>query len=226
MKIRAAHILIDTKSERETASIHSMSKIADYGIDYVPYITQKYTGDVWKYQTPYDGWLRHGPAHFGLYRSAQSVVYDYFTEDLDAFMIFEADCVIGTHISYERFANEVYRAVEFSRKHNNLLFSFGSRYCNDVLQSPIINTDSDYTGFVLTDKIIMTHCILMVKQNRELILTEFLHSPWDGLDIWFNSVFYKNRHKHNLALGITEYPYTYQYEGMSMIDGEIKGTRE
>lgn len=225
MKIRAAHILIDTESERESASIRSMNGISEYGIDYVQYITTQYTNDVWKYQRPYDEWINHKSAHFGLYRSAQTVIYDYFTNDLDAFMIFEADCMRCGDISLEHFIDKVHQAVRFSIKHNTFLFSFGDRYFETVLQSPILKRDDEYNDFVITDKIIGCHCILMIKQNRELLLKELLHSNWDGLDMWFNSAFYANRYKYNLTLGINDNPITYQYEAESMIDGVVKKTQ-
>lgn len=225
MKIRAVHILIDTESEREQASINCMKQLGDHGIEYVPYITKQYTGDAWKYQIPKDGWKRHGAPHFGLYRSFKDTVFDYFTEELDAFIFMEADCMISNEMDIKSFVDEIYKAVQFSNKWNTFAFSFGSRYFDGVLQSPIVKTDLDYNNFVITNKIIGCHFMLYTNSCRKFLISELLNSNWDAIDIWMNSVYYDNANTENITLGIVKNAYAYQYEAVSMIDSIVKKTK-
>jgi len=224
MKIQAHHILIDIESERERESIKSMSQVENVGIGYNQYITKRYTNDAWKLQTPLNGWMKHGAPHFGLYQSFKNIILNNFTEDLDGLLIFESDCVLYNHISVEQFRGEVSKALDFCKKHNILMFSFGDTYVNGVLQSPTISEDTDYTDYFITDKIILNHCILIPNNAREVVINALMNDRWDVMDLWFNGVFRKYKETHNLKLGIVKTPLTYQYEGMSMIDDTVKTT--
>jgi hypothetical protein len=225
MKIRVVHLLIDTESERERKSIESMSKLQDYGIDYIQYITKRYNNDAWKFQEPYDGWVRHGPGHYGAFMSFKDIILKYFTDDLDAFIFLEADCVLHEHMNMGYFYNQIEKSIEFCNKHNVYNFSFGHTHYNNVIQSEIIKIDDNYQYFYLTNKIIGAHCRLFPKKTRELLLKELIFKPWDAIDIWLNKSFYENRQEFGLNLGINKQPHTYQHEGMSMIDGDVKNTK-
>jgi glycosyltransferase involved in cell wall biosynthesis len=220
MKIRVVHILIDVDSERERESIRSMSKLQDYGIEYIKYITQRYDNDAWKLQVPIDGWKNHSNTHYGAYLSFKDIFLRYFTNDIDALIILEADCILSDEISYDFFVDEIYNAIEFSKKNNVLMFSFGNCYCNNILQSPEVSVDIDYHNFYITDKIILNHTVLFTNNVRELLMYEYIHSNWDVSDIWHNSIF--NKYKKDYNLGITRRPYTFQHEGISMIDTVFK----
>jgi hypothetical protein len=220
MKIRVVHILIDTYSERERKSIESMSKLSQFDIEYIPYITKRYTNDVWKIQQPIDGWKRHSSSHYGAYLSFKDVVLRYFTEDLDAFMVLESDCVLSDNIGIEFFKDEIINSINFSKKHNIFMFSFGNRYYNNILQSPILYIDSEYPHFCKTNKIILTHCVLFPKHIREILLYEYIHSNWDAVDIFHNKIF--SKYTQQYSMGITTKPYTFQNEGVSHIDNIFK----
>jgi autotransporter strand-loop-strand O-heptosyltransferase len=224
MKVEAYHILIDTESEREKQSIKLMSQISNFGIGYNQYTTKRYTNDAWKLQTPLSGWMNHGPSHFGLYQSFKNIILNNFTDDLDALLIFEADCVLYNHISVEQFRDEVYKALDFCKKHNVLMFSFGDTHVNGVLQSPTVFEDSDYADYFITDKIILNHCILIPNKARDVVMNALMNDNWDVMDLWFNRVFRKYKEVYNLNMGIVKNPLTYQYEGVSMIDDVVKTT--
>jgi hypothetical protein len=220
MKIRVVHILNNLSSSRENASVECMSSISNYNIEYIQYITPKYNNDAWLLQTPIDGWSNHSRGHFGAFLSFKYSVLNYFTDDLDAFLIVESDCVLGDNISFDFFTEQLYSSIIFSIRYNVFMFSFGSRYYNTVLQSPIIKLDDKYPNFCLTDKIILNHCILFTSKVREVLLFEYIHNNWDSPDIWHNTIYNKYSNLYNL--GITTYPIMYQHEGVSSIDNIMK----
>lgn len=220
MNIKIIHILNDLKSNREIKSVNSISRLSEYDIEYIQYITPKYTNDAWKLQTPLMGWKRHGSGHYGAFSSFKNAILTHFTDNLDAIIVVESDCVLSDEISYDFFVNEVYNSIYFSIKHNLFMFSFGSRYFNNILQSPILELDTEYPNFCKTNNIILNHCILFTKNIRNLLLYEYLHSAWDSPDIWHNGIF--NKYSDLYSMGITLTPYTFQYEGISMIDGIYK----
>lgn len=63
-------------------------------IEYVQNINKRYQGDDWKNVEPLWGWANHGPGHYGAFISFKSAIENHFTDDLDAFMILEADCIL------------------------------------------------------------------------------------------------------------------------------------
>jgi glycosyltransferase involved in cell wall biosynthesis len=211
--IRAVHLLIDTDSERERKSIESMSKVAS-SIEYVQNINERYVGDKWKEIEPLSGWARHGAGHYGAFNSFKSAIEKHFTEDLDAFMIFEADCVLD--IETDEFISLVDKAVEFCEKHQADYFSFGDRFVEGFLQSPELESFKEFDDFIITNKVILAHCILFPKRTRGRLLSELKSKPWDSPDIWFDDIFKRK--------GIIKYPVTHQEEGVSMIDNEIKNS--
>lgn len=210
-KVKAVHLLIDTDSEREIKSINSMSRVSPM-IDYIQNINVRYDGNGWKLIKPISDWDNHGPGHYGAFTSFKNAIENHFTDDLDGFMIFEADCVL--EIDVDEFVNLVNLALDFCEKYNMDYFSFGDRFVNGILQSPEVKSFDDYERFIETHKIILAHCILIPKRTRKKLLDSLNNLPWDSPDIWFDEVFNKK--------GIIKYPVTQQYTGMSMIDNEIK----
>jgi hypothetical protein len=210
-RIRATHLLIDTESEREKNSIQSIEKISPI-IEYVQNINQRYVGDEWKLIEPVSGWAEHGPGHYGAYTSFRNAIQNHFTDDLDGFMIFEADCILD--IEVDEFSRLVNSALDFCEKYEIDYFSFGDRFAHGFLQSPEIRRFEDFERFIQTSKIIMAHCILIPKRTREKLLNLLETKSWDSPDIWFDEVFNKK--------GIIKYPVTHQHKGLSMIDNEIK----
>jgi hypothetical protein len=220
VKIRIVHILNNIDTDREINSIKSISNLNQYGVEYIQYITPRYNNDAWRLQTPISNWKRHGSGHFGAFLSFKNATLNYFTDDLDAFIITESDCILSEHITYDFFIKELYNAIEFSKKYKLFMFSFGSRYFNNILQSPILELDAEYPNFCKTNNIILNHCILFTKPIRNLLLHEYIHSNWDSPDIWHNCIF--NKYRDLYSMGIVKSPYTFQHQGISMIDGIYK----
>lgn len=211
INVRAVHLLVDTESERELKSIESMSKL-NGPIEYIQNINERYVGDDWKDKEPNSGWANHGPGHFGAFNSFKKAIQNHFTSDLDAFMIFEADCILD--IDTQSFVKLIEKAVDFCEKNNLDYFSFGDRFVEGFLQSPELESFSDFENFIVTNKVILAHCILFPQRTRTALLEKLNTLPWDSPDIWFDDVFKRK--------GIVKYPLTHQANGISMIDNEDK----
>lgn len=212
-KIKAVHLLIDTEDEREVKSIKSMSKLSNK-LNYVQHINKRYVGEEWRDIEPKSGWADHGPGHYGAFDSFKKAIKKEFTEDLDAFMIFEADCVLDMDVDV--FYKLVLKAIEFCEEHEIEYFSFGDRFVEGLLQSPTIEHFKEFNDFIVTNKIILAHCVLFPGFYREKLLESLDTKPWDSPDIWFNEVIKKK--------GITRFPAANQEEGMSMIDNIVKNS--
>jgi hypothetical protein len=210
-KIRAVHLLIDTDSEREKKSIDSMSRISPT-IEYIQNINERYYGNDWKLVEPISEWANHGPGHYGAFTSFKKAIENHFTEDTEALMIFEADCVLD--VDTDEFISLANSAVEFCEKYEIDYFSFGDRYVDGVQQSPEVEYHEEFERFIETYKVILAHCILIPRRTRNTLLEYLKTKPWDSPDIWFDEVFKKK--------GIIKYPITHQAVGVSMIDNEIK----
>jgi hypothetical protein len=213
MKLKAAHILVDIEDQREKKSIASMS-ILKPEIEYIQCINERYKGDAWKNMKPIDGWKRHGEGHYGAFQSFKKAILENFTDDIDALLLFECDCVLN--VSKDIFLENVYNAISFCSKYNLPYFSFGPRVTNGYLQSNSLLEDPDFADFIVTDKIIQAHCILLTKNYKNYIFSK-LNNSWDSPDIWFNAVF------KNFKMGIVKNELAYQTLGVSMIDNCIKG---
>jgi hypothetical protein len=214
-KIKAFHLLVDVNSDREIISIDSMSKISDK-IDYTQCINERYVGDDWRNQTPLSGWANHGPGHWGAFTSFRKAILENFTDDLFGILLFEADCVLD--VGVDEFIDNVNKAIEFCKKHKLPLFSFGPRYLDGAEQSPVLEEDREFDDFVLTNKFIQAHCILITEYSKEYLFDQ-LETNWDSPDIFFNEIYLRLNQK----IGILRNPISHQEEGISMIDNIEKG---
>lgn len=211
--IKAAHILVDITSEREKKSIESMSAI-QHDITYIQCINERYVGEEWKKNAPINGWRNHGEGHYGAFQSFKKAILENFTEDLDALLLFEADCVL--EVDKDFFLKNVQQAIIFCEKHDLPYFSFGPRVVNNHVESIELKKDFEYPDFIITNNIIEAHCVLITKKYRNYIF-DCLSNSWDSPDLWFNKIF----EKYNM--GITLNQLAYQTLGVSMIDNCIKG---
>ena len=119
MNIKLAHILTETSHEREIQSIKSLSPLGEIGIEYIPQINERYVGDEYKHHLPvYTG--NHGPGHYGAFQSFKKAVFENFTEDVDAFIICECDCVLNT--DHQNFTDLIKEANKFLHQTDNLTF--------------------------------------------------------------------------------------------------------
>jgi hypothetical protein len=215
MKVRLVHILTEPDTRREIESIRSLSPLGDMGIDYVQQINVRYKGEAWK-EVPalsQSSHTNHGPGHYGAFHSFKRAIKDYFTEDLDALVLCECDCVLTC--SHEEFVQKLYSGIEFSQKKDVCYLSLGSRFVNGVLQSPERESDENFPEFYITNKIILAHCVVLPKKYRETILKNLDEYSWDSPDLWFNESFWRSGISR---FGIIKDRLARQHEGISLID--------
>jgi hypothetical protein len=214
-KIRLVHILTETDTPREQASISSLSPLTNYGIEYVQQVNQRYRGDDWRLAPAISQsqFTNHGPGHYGAFQSFKKAIIENFDEDLDALVLCECDCVL--EVSHQHFIEKLNRGIDFSNKHELRYLSLGSRFVNDFLQSPEQELDPEYGDFYVTTKIILAHCVVLPNLGREFYLDALQKFSWDSPDIWFNEV---NWLCDNYRFGIIRERLAFQHEGHSLID--------
>jgi hypothetical protein len=220
MKIKLVHILTETSHEREIESMKSLAPLGEMGIEYIPQINERYVGDAYKHHLPvYHG--NHGPGHYGSFQSFKKAVLENFTEDVDAFVLCECDCVLKVDQSV--FVDLVKEANKLCKENLINYVSFGSAYIGETLQSPVFDDSRQYGSFYLTDKIIMTHCIMFPRHSREYLINHLDRMTWDALDIWLNFIFRTATNPPPKRFLILREPVAIQYEGISLLDNVWKG---
>lgn len=219
MKIRLVHILTETDTPREIASVDSLSPLGDMGIEYIQQINRRYKGDAWKdvpalTQSPH---TNHGPGHYGAFQSFKKAILNNFSEDLDALVLCECDCILLCQ--HDEFVNKLNEGILFSEKHNLPYLSLGSRYVNGYLQSPYVEIDEETPDFYVTNKIILAHCVVLPKNARNVMLECLDKYSWDSPDIWFNEALWRSGYSR---FGIVKERLAMQHEGVSLIDNVWK----
>lgn len=223
MKLRLVHILNRTDGEREINSINSLSKVQDIGIEYIQQITPLYDGDEWEKTPPITSYP-HGKGHYGLYLNYKKVMKEYFSDDLDALIVCECDCVLD--IPIQDFLNEIKNTLDFSKKYDVYQFSWGGRIVNGVEQGEVCLIDNNYPNYCIVSKIIQTHFIILTKQSRNFFLNKIDNFGWDTADIWFNEMIFSEFDESGRQATVFK-KLAYQYEGLSTIDvNELKGEKK
>lgn len=221
MKIRLVHILTEPETNREKNSILSLSPLSKLGIEYIQQINQRYVGEDWKV-TPaitQSENTNHGPGHYGAFQSFKQAILENFSDDLDALILCECDCILTC--SSEEFIEKINEGLIISDIKNLSHFSLGSNYVNGFLQSPFIETFED-SNFYVTNKIILTHCMVFPQKTKKVLFDSFEKFSWDTPDIWFNEIFWKNGLK---KFGILKERIAIQHEGFSLIDNHWKSSQ-
>lgn len=212
-KIKITHNLIDIKDEREKKSIESVSKLAEH-FEYIQCINKKYVGEAWKQQEPLEGRMNHGPGHYGCFDSMKKAILNHFTDDLDAILICESDCIID--VDANQFNDLIKKALKLADKYEIPYISFSPRFIDGNLLSENVFEDPECDEFIFTNKVFQTHCFLLTKHYKNYLF-EKLNTTWGATDLWLNEIY-----KNNKIL-ICRDEITHQEEGISMIDNHKKG---
>ena len=216
MNIKLVHILTEPDDARETASIRSLAPLgAKAGMEYIMQLNERYHGDDWKDPAAitFSEATNHGPGHYGAFQSFKKAIIDNFTDDIDALMLCECDCILET--DYLTFIKKVEEAIAFADFNNLAYLSLGDTHVGTFLQSPILGFDDNYPDFYITNKIILAHCIMLPQSSRNIILNALDKLSWDSPDIWFNEAFWT---MDNRRFGIIKKKLASQHEGISLID--------
>jgi hypothetical protein len=218
-KIKLVHILTETDTPREIASVDSVSPVSNYGVEYIQQINVRYKGDDWKI-TPavsQSEFTNHGPGHYGAFQSFKKAILENFTSDIDSLVLCECDCIIETPTDF--FVEKLNRGVSFCQDYGIEYLSLGSRFVNGFLQSPELEEAPNYPDFYVTNKIILAHCVVLPQSSRQFIMEALEKYSWDSPDIWFNEVFWREGRSR---FGIIKERLAHQHEGISLIDNVWK----
>lgn len=219
MKVNLVHILTEPETRRERESIASISALASDEINYIQQVNQRYKGELWK-EVPalsQSSNTNHGPGHYGAFQSFKKAIQENFTDDIDALVLCECDCVLTC--SHDEFVSKLRMGISFAEQNDICYLSLGSRYVNDVLQSPDKGGDPDFPDFYFTNKIILAHCVVLPKMYREVLLMNLNTYSWDSPDLWFNESFWRSGFSN---FGIIRERLARQHEGVSLIDNVWK----
>lgn len=221
-KIKLVHILTEIDTSREKSSIASVSQVSNYGVEYIQQINVRYKGDDWK-STPaisQSEFTNHGPGHYGAFQSFKKAMLENFTEDIDALVLCECDCIIETPMDF--FVDKLKRGISFCKDNQVEYLSLGSRYVNGFLQSPELDEAWDYPDFYITNKIILAHCVVLPQASRNFIFEALEKYSWDSPDVWFNEIFWR---EDRSRFGIIKERLAHQHEGISLIDNVWKDSQ-
>ena len=213
-KVRLVHLLLedDLDPNRQTKSIDSLSKLADYGVEYIQVWNKR-----WTEEPPRENFTRPKlfdsvikPGHYGAFRAFADASLEYFTEDVDHFIMCEGDAILTVHP--REAIDRINQGVKAIKDHDISYFSFGNRYTleDNLLQS---KTVSKFDDVYLVDRIIGIQMIMFPQRIRAYLNDRFVHHTWDGADIFLNNIFVK---KFNM--GMLEESITSQVSGMSAIE--------
>src|SRR5882757_7445641 len=98
MKFRAVHIYTNPEFEREIRSFDDVSKLESYDIEYIPFYSALYTGEIPLAREANDRPFVLTPAHYGCYRAHKTAILNYLTTDVDALLIFECDAIFSVGV--------------------------------------------------------------------------------------------------------------------------------
>jgi len=219
MNVNLVHILTEPGEPREVASVKSLLPLGDMGINYIKQVNLRYRGEGWKdvpALTQSDS-TNHGPGHFGAFNSFKKAILDNFSDDIDALVLCECDCVLES--THDEFVRSLQRGIDFCNSNDIRYLSLGSRFVNGVLQSPEVGYDENFPDFYVTNKVILAHCVVIPQSSRSMIMDAIEKFSWDSPDIWFNEVFWRLGYPR---FGIIKERLARQHEGISLIDNVWK----
>jgi len=212
LNVKLVHILTDVESEREKKSIESIKKLTIFnGIKYIQQVNIPFKGE---FPPCTDGLgLPYYEGHYGAYLSFKKAIEDNFTEDLDALLLCECDCVLRT--SPLEFYMLIKKVLKYCSENGIYQFSFGGNYWwvedygKQYLNGGIIFEENEY---YIVDQIVRAHCILLTKESRNFYLSK-MNMPWEPADMWLNTMV-----KGFKKQAVTKTEVAYQYPGLSLIE--------
>jgi hypothetical protein len=226
-KVRLVHLLTDPETPREKKSIKQLSQLEQYGIEYVQHNNERYmkkppTDRCMNPEAVTDifGDARLSPAHYGCYLAHKNGILSEFTDDIDFFIVAEADCKI--EVPLQEFVDMVYKVGDVMEKKDITYFSFGDKYNieDKFFDSPKTN-DLGVDFMYETNNIICAQCIMFKKQDRDYLINALQKEDWHVADLWYNLVFQKDKKR----FGILEKRMTTQIDGFSLLDQKDKKYR-
>ena len=209
-KIKAVHLLSKIEDEREQKSIASISKLKDFGIEYVPNINKPYTElpPAKNCARPQDigmnpSYMILSPGHYGCHLAHKNGILENINNNLKYLLIFEADAYITVPI--EEFIEKANRAYDYCKEKDLSIFSFGP-----VNQSCILEENGD---FCIANKCIEMHAYLIPDFKFDFIKNILNTTAWDVFDLQIDKEVASKYH-----IGYYKKYLSLQTKGVSLID--------
>lgn len=207
-KISAYHILTDIDTEREVRSVADLSKLEDYGINWNPIISKRYTELPPKETCAFPDIVSMEPggaltpAHYGCYLGHRKAFETGYQENPDYMLIFECDCILD--VSHQEFVNKVDEAIEIMEKEDLLMFSFGHHNGQSILEKK--------DNYFIVYEFIGAHAYLIPRKSYQIIWDTYHTAKWNVADLWMGNNFRSYRQ------GILPHPITKQAGGISILE--------
>lgn len=206
--IVAMHMITDIDTEREVDSMISLSKLENYGIEYIPCVNRRYTELPPKETCEYPDKIsfepggKLTPGHYGCYLAHKNAVLDGINKNEDYILVFECDAIID--VSYDEFIEKLNFACKTLNDTDLLMFSFG--FHNNT---NIIDKKKDYW---VVNKFYGAHAYLIPKKSYNVFKNLFENEKWNVTDLLYAEKL------DNYKIGIFEKPITKQASGISILD--------
>ena len=208
VKVSSYHILTDIDTEREQRSIADISKLEDFGINWNPIISKRYT-DLPPIETcafPEIVSMTPGgkltPAHYGCYLGHRKAFETGYKDNPDYMMIFECDAILD--VSHSQFVNIIEQAIEIIEKEDFLMFSFGHHSGQSIIE--------EKDNYFAVYEFIGAHAYLIPRKSYQIIYDKYQKEKWNVADLWMGNNFRNYRH------GIFKHPVTKQAGGISILE--------
>lgn len=212
-KIRIIHLLTNPETERERRSIAEVSALANFGFEYLPIVNAPYDGEIPPARECNDRGFDLTPRHYGCYL-AHKTALDQFTQELDALIVCECDCIFVEEP--ERISNRIERMVAACIEGNIEIATLGYRHNGKTLEKVGDNV-------IVISQLIETHCLIIPQHAKERIKALF-DLPWDAADYIYTVYGYD---RSNLRIGtFADRAVAVQATGPSLIDHRVKTTED
>ena len=211
-KITLLHILTDIDSNREVRSVQHLTKLEDYGIEYVPIISKRYTD-----LPPSDSCAfpdiismepggKLTPAHYGCYLGHRKAFEVGLDTDSDFMIISECDTILD--IPHNEFYDKIKSAIRILKENTDLsMFSLCYHH-----EHRIIEKNVDYW---VSDSMTGAHMYIIPKRMFDRITEIYKNEKWNVADLFLAT------HLGDDKIGYFEIPYTKQAAGVSILEKVI-----
>ena len=202
------HILTDIDTDREIKSMQSLTKMEDYGFEYIPIISKRYIDLPPKETCQYPDKISVTPgnsltpSHYGCYLGHKKAFYEGLKIDADYMLIFECDAIID--VPHSEFQKKINLALEKIESDDLLMFSFGFHNNTNIVEKK-----DDYW---VVNKFYGAHAYLIPKKSYHIIDNLYKNCKWNVTDLFFAD------NLSDYKIGIFPTPITKQSEGYSILD--------
>lgn len=228
-KIKLIHLQTTLNDQREEESRKTLSKVSEYGWEYVLHTNKPYVDlppkfnclrpdcvsmDLFDEDTIQRLGTALTPPHYGCYQAFKEAILSEFDESLDLLVVCEGDCKID--VSMEQFIHTIEDTIKSINKHNIGYMSYGDKKTleHGWEQSPVVEEIPNQDLLYVTNHIIGLQCIAFSKSTRKWLQNTLRQHHWDAADCYFNSVFVNSPYK----MSILYQRITTQFNGYSLID--------